>query len=154
MAGPGGNGSSDSGRAGRDAGGGDPPPGERAPAGLVLACRRPRPRPGDEGSAPDAAAAPPDTIVYTSEDAGVIAPRIDRSRLPANPPLGVSQDEIPQVEVVISATGEVESVKLITQPARVNAAMMLSAVKNWRFLPALREGQPVRYRMRLRLTNQ
>jgi uncharacterized membrane protein (UPF0127 family) len=109
---------------------------------------------GMAATAPDAAAAPPDTIVYTSEDAGVIAPRLDRSRLPANPPFGVSQDEIPQVEVVISATGEVESVKLVTQPARVHAAMMLSAVKNWRFQPALRDGQPVRYRMRLRLTNQ
>jgi uncharacterized membrane protein (UPF0127 family) len=132
---------------------------EPASGGAIPRRARPRrpqtaPEPGDARAAPDAAAAPPDTMVYTSEDAGVIAPRIERSRLPANPPLGVSQDEIPQVEVVISATGEVESVKLITQPARVGAAMMLSAVKNWRFLPALRDGQPVRYRMRLRLTNQ
>jgi hypothetical protein len=32
--------------------------------------------------------------------------------------------------------------------------MMLSAVKNWRFRPAMRYGMPVRYRMRLKLTNQ
>ncbi len=112
------------------------------------------PEPGDVDSAPDAGAAPPDTMVYTGEDSGVIPPRLDRSRLPTNAPFGVGQDEIPQVEVVISAAGEVESVKLVTQPARVHAAMMLSAVKNWRFQPAQRDGQAVRYRMRLRLTNQ
>ncbi len=129
-------------------------------AGGGASVRRPRvrvpqtaPEPGEAATAPHAAA-PPDAMVYTSEDSGVIAPRLDRSRLPTNPPAGVRQDEIPQVEVVISAAGEVESVKLVTEPARVPAAMMLSAVKNWRFQPALRDGRPVRYRMRLRLTNQ
>jgi outer membrane biosynthesis protein TonB len=32
--------------------------------------------------------------------------------------------------------------------------MMLSAIKNWHFEPATRNGSPVRYRMRMRLTKQ
>jgi len=95
-----------------------------------------------------------DSLVYSIDDAGIVAPRLDRSRLPAKPPAAASQREIPQVEVVISAAGEVESVRLVNEPAGVHAAMMLSAVKNWRFHPATRDGVPVRYRMRLRLTNQ
>jgi hypothetical protein len=54
----------------------------------------------------------------------------------------------------VSPAGEVESVKLLTQSAGVGPAMMLSAIKNWRFHPATRDGQPVRYRMIIRLTNQ
>jgi len=36
----------------------------------------------------------------------------------------------------------------------VKSAMMLSAIKTWRFEPAKRGGQPVRYRLLMRLTNQ
>jgi hypothetical protein len=32
--------------------------------------------------------------------------------------------------------------------------MMLSAIKNWKFDPATRNGEAVRYRLRMRLTNQ
>jgi outer membrane biosynthesis protein TonB len=33
-------------------------------------------------------------------------------------------------------------------------SMMLSAIKNWKFEPATRNGEAVRYRLRMRLTNQ
>ena len=56
--------------------------------------------------------------------------------------------------MVVSPAGDVESVKLLTQPTGVGPAMMLSAIKNWRFHPATRDGQPVRYRLRIRLTNR
>jgi hypothetical protein len=42
----------------------------------------------------------------------------------------------------------------LTQRAGVGSAMMLSAIKTWRFKPANRYGQPVRYRVLVRLTNQ
>ena len=42
----------------------------------------------------------------------------------------------------------------MTQSAGVMPSMMLSAIKNWRFEPAKRGGQPVRYRLTMRLTNQ
>jgi hypothetical protein len=95
-----------------------------------------------------------DTTVYSPDDAGVVPPEFVRSRLPSNPPPGVRSEDLPEMEVVVSATGEVESVKLLTQRAGVLPAMMLSAVKNWSFQPATKAGTPVRYRMRVRLTNQ
>ena len=63
-------------------------------------------------------------------------------------------DTLPQVELVVSSSGEVESVKLVTEQAGVGPSMMLSAIKAWRFRPATRDGEPVRYRLRMRLTNQ
>jgi len=95
-----------------------------------------------------------DTTVYSPVDTEIVPPEFVRSRLPKDPPPGVRSEDLSEVEVIISATGEVESVKLVTQPVRVLSAMMLSAVKNWRFQPATKDGHPVRYRLRLRLTNQ
>jgi hypothetical protein len=95
-----------------------------------------------------------DPTVYSAVDTEIVPPELVRPHVPKDPPPGVRSEDLPVAEVVVSATGEVESVKLVTQPVRVLAAMMLSAVKNWRFEPAMRDGRPVRYRMRLRLTNQ
>jgi hypothetical protein len=95
-----------------------------------------------------------DPTVYSAVDTEIAPPELVRPRIPKDPPPGVRSEHLPVAEVVVSETGEVESVKLVTQPVRVLAAMMLSAVKNWRFQPATRDGHPVRYRLRLRLTNQ
>jgi outer membrane biosynthesis protein TonB len=61
---------------------------------------------------------------------------------------------LPEVELVVSPTGEVESVRLVTETAGVIPKMMLSAIKTWHFQPATRDGRPVRYRLRMHLTNQ
>jgi len=95
-----------------------------------------------------------DTTVYSAVDPEVVPPALVRSRLPSNPPKGMRLDALPEVEVVVSSIGEVESVKLVTEQAGVGPAMMLSAIKAWRFRPATRDGEPVRYRLRMRLTNQ
>jgi len=92
--------------------------------------------------------------VYTAIDTEVAPPSLLRSRLPSDPPLGVRSDSLPEVEIVVSPTGAVESVKLVTQQAGIGPSMMLSAIKAWRFQPATRDGEPVRYRLRMRLTNQ
>jgi TonB family protein len=96
----------------------------------------------------------PDSKVYSAADAEVAPPAFVRTRLPAAPSPAIRADELPEVEVVVSPAGDVESVKLLTQPTGVGPAMMLSAIKNWRFHPATRDGQPVRYRLRIRLTNR
>jgi len=95
-----------------------------------------------------------DTTVYSNVDPEVVPPALVRSRLPSDPPKGVRSDALPEVEIVVSSSGEVESVKLVTEQAGVGPAMMLSAIKAWRFRPATRDGEPVRYRLRMRLTNQ
>jgi outer membrane biosynthesis protein TonB len=50
------------------------------------------------------------------------------------------------MEIVVSATGEVERVRLVNGPTRMPDMMLLSAAKSWRFRPALKDGEPVRYR--------
>jgi len=93
-------------------------------------------------------------LEFSAVNADVVPPLPVWPHLPTSPKAGMRLEDLPQVELVVTPTGEVESVKLVTQPARVTSAMMLSAIKAWRFAPATRDGQPVRYRLALRLTNQ
>jgi hypothetical protein len=123
--------------------------------------RRPAPRtlkPAAPSPSPSGAPLPPDErldpTVYSSADPAVEPPALVRVRQPSNPPDGVRAEDLPELELVISATGEVESVRLLTREAGVGPSMMLSAVKAWQFHPATRNGEPVRYRLRMRLTHQ
>jgi hypothetical protein len=54
------------------------------------------------------------------------------------------------IDLVITRSGKVESVKLRRAPTTISdsmlLAMSLSAAKTWRFDPATKDGQPVRYR--------
>jgi outer membrane biosynthesis protein TonB len=95
-----------------------------------------------------------DPGVFSEANADVVPPSLVRSRLPSSPPPGIRAEELPEVEVVVSPLGQVESVKLLTPDAGVLPSMMLSAIKNWKFEPATRNGEAVRYRLRMRLTNQ
>ena len=119
---------------------------------------RPFPAPA-AGDAPSSAAAAVNpavaaTRVFSTSDAEVEPPVLQRPHLPASPRPGVRLEDLPQIEIVVSPAGEVESVKLLTPSAGVHSAMMLSAIKTWHFQPASRDGHPVRYRLTLRLTNQ
>jgi hypothetical protein len=133
-----------------------------APAAVATApARRPALRkvlpPAPAPGLPREAAPPPeswDTRVYSNVDPEVVPPELVRSRLPSDPPKGMRSDALPEVELVVSSSGEVESVKLVTEQAGVGPSMMLSAIKAWRFRPATRDGEPVRYRLRMRLTNR
>jgi len=40
----------------------------------------------------------------------------------------------------------VQQVKLAAPPKRMTDMLLLSGAKTWRFTPALKDGQPVRYR--------
>jgi hypothetical protein len=92
--------------------------------------------------------------IYTSANTDVVPPKLLRSRLPAEPGAGPPAESLPEVEIVVSSSGEVESVRLVTPQAGVRSAMMLSAIKSWRFDPATLNAQPVRYRLLMRLTRQ
>ena len=94
------------------------------------------------------------SAVFSSVDTDVVPAVLMRPHLPATPRPGVRVEDLPQVELVVSPAGDVESVKLLTTSAGVHSAMMLSAIKTWHFQPASRDGHPVRYRLVLRLTNQ
>ena len=89
--------------------------------------------------------------VFTAADPLVVPPQLLRPVLPKAPPPGVRVTDLPEVEILISAAGEVETAKLLSPGTGPNPAMMLSAVKAWVFRPAALGGQPVRYLLRMRL---
>lgn len=122
-----------------------------------------RPVPRTTKPAPAAATPQPDEPprpvsaepgIFSEVNPDVLPPTLVRSRLPSSPPPGIRAEQLPEVEVVVSPQGQVESVKLLTPDAGVLPSMMLSAIKNWKFEPATRNGEAVRYRLRMRLTNQ
>ena len=51
------------------------------------------------------------------------------------------------VELIVSATGTVESVTVRQSPDAVFGALVARAVMDWRYRPASRAGKPVRYRL-------
>ena len=50
------------------------------------------------------------------------------------------------MEMVVSEQGRVEQVRLLTPAKRMTDVLLLSGAKTWKFAPAMRDGQPVRYR--------
>ena len=70
-----------------------------------------------------------------------------RLRLPTVSPEGPwSGEEAGIVMVIVSATGEVEKVQLVSPLQSVHEAMILSSIKTWRFRPAMKDHEAVRYR--------
>jgi hypothetical protein len=89
--------------------------------------------------------------VYSRDDGFVSAPRPVRPQLPPEPPFDPTVAPPTELELVIGATGLVESAKLTTPPRNVNEFMLVSAAKAWIFQPAELDGRPVVYRHRVRL---
>ena len=95
------------------------------------------------------------SVVYSREDSPLVAPpTLVSPRVPTVPASGAAGPGAPEVEVVVAASGEVESVKLVAGQTTALSGMQISAVKAWRFEPATRDGQPVRYRLRVRLSEK
>jgi TonB family protein len=61
-------------------------------------------------------------------------------------PAGTVQRSFNRIEVVVSARGDVERVRLVEGPTRMPDMMLMSAVKSWKFAPAMKDDGPVRYR--------
>jgi protein TonB len=87
------------------------------------------------------------SIVYSQTDQNVEPPRLLSRPLQRRMPSGGS--DTATVEVVISPDGGVERVRLTSGPRRLTDVMELSAAKAWKFDPALKDGEPVRYRFEL-----
>lgn len=94
----------------------------------------------------------PDLTIYTQADEGVTPPSLLQPRLPSQPPPGVREDQIGAIELLVNERGLVERVRLVSPTNRYSERMLLSALKAWIFAPATKDGQPVRYLTRVRLT--
>jgi TonB family protein len=90
--------------------------------------------------------------VFTSGDPQVTPAVLIRPHLPEQPPPGVPDEQVGTLEFVVAESGAVEHVHLISPANRYQERMLVAAAKTWQFQPAMREGQPVRFRIRIRVT--
>jgi hypothetical protein len=87
--------------------------------------------------------------VYSREDPEVKPPRILRQQLPSVP---APNAQTGYLEFVVDTHGDVESLNLISPTTRFHDLMLVAAAKAWKFRPALFDGRPVKYRMRVAIT--
>lgn len=83
--------------------------------------------------------------IYSGRDADVEPPVLQHPQLPTNLMLA-GENRLNIMELLISETGSVEQVRLVAGPSRLPDVMLLSGAKAWRFKPASRDGEAVRYR--------
>ena len=130
------------------------PPPAPAAAPVAVAVDVPAPAVASAPSVPQPDAVPvtQDETIYTSTDATVDPPVLVRPVLPKEPPPGLPADQIGSIEVLVDEQGDVEQVKLLSPANRYHERMLMSAAKTWKFRPAFKDGLPVRYRTRIRIT--
>lgn len=88
---------------------------------------------------------PQDDYVYSSEGAGVVAPRLTSLGFVRRLVSGL-RVRTSTIELVVSKDGTVERAKIFSTPAHWEDALLLSRAKMLQFVPAYRNGFPVRYR--------
>jgi TonB family protein len=106
----------------------------------------------EPATAADSVPAPADPTVYTSADADVTPAALLRSHLPSQPAPTLLPDDLGTLELTVTETGKVSHVRLISVSNRYQERMLVAAAKTWRFQPAMKNGVPVRFRARVRIT--
>jgi len=97
----------------------------------------------DSAPAPESSSPIP---IYSASDATVQPAVLSKPQI-LPPPFGVPGSGKPvRMELVISPTGTVERARFLEAPQRMADMMLLSSAKTWRFTPAMKDGQAVRYR--------
>ncbi len=93
-------------------------------------------------------------VVYSALDVAVIPPvELERNIPPWNPPAQlVWRSFRGVVEVVVDESGNVETSRMVESLADFYDAGLLEAARSWRFKPAQRAGQPVKYRKLVEIT--
>jgi hypothetical protein len=102
--------------------------------------------PAVEGSVSDFREDAIDQTIYSAQDADVQPPRILSDTLPG-PTISAWTTRINTMEVIVSDSGAVERVRLVTPPQRMPDTFELTVAKLWKFAPAMKDGRPVRYRL-------
>ena len=117
-------------------------------ASPAAASPRSAPTPPSSGAVASSRSGFEATPVYSRWDPNVTPPAFLHPQLPS-PFLSGLQPDMNTLEVIVSETGAVERVRLLSTPKRMADMMLLSNAKNWVFEPALKDGQAVRYRLEL-----
>jgi hypothetical protein len=89
--------------------------------------------------------------IYTPRDEDVLPPSLVRPTLAAVVASHVGAQRIATLDMLIDEQGDVERVTLLPEASGYHQRMYVSHAKSWKFHPATREGEPVRYRLTLRV---
>ena len=113
------------------------------------------PPPPSRPAAIVAAAPPPPTRdfrkIYTPQDAEVIPPTIVRQSFPPYPGK-VTMASAGMLEVLVDATGAVESVDMVVSVHPQYDRIAVDAARKWQYRPATVDGVPVKYVKRVQVT--
>lgn len=102
-------------------------------------------------ASPTRADVPKGPRVYTAADKDVVAPIVIRQSTPSIP-YSVARTMSGQsgvLEIVINEKGDVEGAVMREPVNNVFDSAVLMAAKTWKYRPAMREGQPVKYMKRV-----
>jgi protein TonB len=113
----------------------------------------PPPAPVAVPAAPAPSAAPEvvvtKIVVYSSEHADVTPPvEIERFMPPWTPPAAMArakQEYRGELEVIVDESGRVQQARMLRPTTPSYDLTLTNATRRWRFEPALRAGQPVKY---------
>ena len=89
--------------------------------------------------------------IYSTGDEGVTEPVALRQYLP-DPAPGTPPSRLGALMLVVDSQGVVESVRLQSPSNRYHDRFWVSVAKTWRFKPALKDGQPVKFLKRIAIT--
>ncbi len=89
--------------------------------------------------------------VFSMNNGDVTPAYLVRPQLPSRMTNGVNDPEASTLDLTIDEEGRVERVRLESTRNNINEKMLVAAAKAWIFQPALRNGRPVRYRLRVQL---
>jgi len=84
--------------------------------------------------------------VYSASESQVAPAELRRSQLPKQPVAGADTGYF---DLVVDEAGDVQFVRLISPRNRYQDRMLVAAAKAWKFKPALLDGKPVKYRLRM-----
>jgi len=87
------------------------------------------------------------SAVFASGADGVQPPVMYHPKLPPVAPIDPKVGGTNTMELLIDEGGNVEQVKLVSEPVRMSDMLLLSSAKTWRFHPALKDGKPVKFQL-------
>lgn len=124
---------------------------------LELSVAASTPPPAPEPLASDPAPAPASPAVprtYASTDEGVIPPTTVKQEFPHVPKTAVPSSAMGKgmLELVIDERGQVESALLREPISPLYDRMLITTAKGWKYRPATKDGQPVRFRKIIQVT--